>query len=138
MRKNFTAFELCKKIASLLEARGYRPELDTEELWVTCLVNGIKFAAHAPEDVLFGYSCEFNFGKALSDEDKESIANIFDEQEPVIFENLHFSKDGVLITTILPTDFIDAEFIDEVISSLHQEGELLGYLKANSITWEDN
>ena len=138
MRENFTDFELCKKIVSMLKTRGYRPEFDAEELWVTCFVNGIKFAAHAPEDDLFGYSCEFNFGKKLTDKDKESIARIFDEQDPVIFENLHFSEDGVLVTTILPTDFYDEEFIDEVISSLHQENALLAYLKTNFMTQEDN
>lgn len=138
MSKNFTAFELCKKMKNVLEARGCRTEFDTEDLWVTCLVNGIKFAAHAPEDTLFGYSCEFNFGRKLSDEDRESIARIFDEQEPVIFENLHFSEDGVLITTVLPTEFVDEAFIEEVISFLHQEGALLKHLKTNSITWEDN
>ena len=138
MNKNFTAFELCKKITDQLESRGHRPDFDAEELWVTCLANGIKFAAHAPEDGLFGYSCEFNFGRKLSDEDRESIAKIFDEQEPVIFENLHFSEDGVLVTTILPTDFYDEGFIEEVISSLHQENALLAYLKTNSMTQEDN
>ena len=138
MNKNFTAFELCKKMKNVLEARGCRTEFDTEDLWVTCLVNGIKFAAHAPEDTLFGYSCEFNFGRKLSDEDRESIARIFDEQEPVIFENLHFSEDGVLITTVLPTEFVDEAFIEEVISFLHQESALLKHLKTNSITWEDN
>ena len=138
MSKHFTAFELCKKMKNVLEARGCRTEFDTEDLWVTCLANGIKFAAHAPEDDLFGYSCEFNFGRKLSDEDRESIAKIFDEQEPVIFENLHFSEDGVLITTVLPTEFVDEEFIGEVILSLYQEGALLKHLKTNSITWEDN
>ena len=138
MSKNFTAFELCKKMKNVLEARGCRPEFDEEELWVNCIVNGIKFAAHAPEDGLFGYSCEFNFGKKLSDEDKESVVRVFDEQDPVIFENLHFSEDGVLITTILPAAFVDEAFIEEVISFLHQEGALLKHLKTNSITWEDN
>ena len=138
MRENFTDFELCKKITDLLESRGYHPEFDAEDLWVTCLVNGIKFAAHAPEDDLFGYSCEFNFGRKLSDEDRESIVKVFDEQEPVIFENLHFSEDGVLITTILPTELFDEDFVEEVISSLHQENALLAYLKTNSMTQEDN
>jgi hypothetical protein len=138
MRENFTELELCEKIVSMLKARGYCPEFDTEDLWVTCLVNGIKFAAHTPEDTLFGYSCEFNFGRKLSDEEKESIVRIFDEQEPVIFENLHFSEDGVLITTILPTEFFDEEFIEEVISSFHQKNALLEHLKTNSMTWEDN
>ena len=138
MSKNFTAFELCKKMKNVLEARGCRTEFDAEELWVTCFVNGIKFAAHAPEDGLFGYSCEFNFGRKMSEMDRENIAKIFDEQEPVIFENLHFSEDGVLITTILPTEFFDEEFIEEVISSFHQKNALLEYLKANSMTWEEN
>jgi hypothetical protein len=105
---------------------------------VTCLVNGIKFAAHAPEDGLFGYSCEFNFGRKMSEMDRESIAKIFDEQEPVIFENLHFSEDGVLITTMLPTEFFNEDFVEEVISSLHHENALLAYLKTNSMTQEED
>jgi hypothetical protein len=64
--------------------------------------------------------------------DKEEIAEIFDKEEPVIFENLHFSEDGVLITTVLPTEFYDEDVLNDAILALHQRGGLIEYLKTNS------
>ena len=138
MKSNMTNSEIMNKLCEMLSDRGYTYEYSKEDEWLECVVDGVLFAAHAPEDDLFGYSCQFNFKNPLSDKDKEEIAEIFDKEEPVIFENLHFSEDGVLITTVLPTEFYDEDLLNDAILALHQRGGLIEYLKTNSITVEEN
>lgn len=131
MKGTMTNSDIINKLCEMLSDSGYTYEYGKEDGWLECVVDGMLFAAYAPEDDLFGYSCQFDFKNSLSDRDKENIARMFDKEEPVIFENLHFSDDGVLITTVLPTEFYDEDLLDEVIRSLCHGGGLIEYLKTN-------
>ena len=132
MKGTMTNSDIINKLCEMLSDSGYTYEYSKEDGWLECVVDGVLFAAYAPEDDLFGYSCQFDFKKRLSDADKENIARMFDKEEPVIFENLHFSDDGVLITSVLPTEFYDEELLDDIVLALHERGGLIEYLKANS------
>ena len=138
MKGTMTNSDIINKLCEMLSDSGYTYEYGKEDGWLECVVDGMLFAAYAPEDDLFGYSCQFDFKNSLSDADKENIAKMFDKEEPVIFENLHFSDDGVLITTVLPTEFYDEDLLDEVIRSLRQSGGLIEYLKTNSKVEEED
>ena len=138
MKSNMTNSEIMNKLCEMLSDRGYTYEYSKEDGWLECVVDGMLFAAYAPEDDLFGYSCQFDFKKRLSDADKKNIAGIFNKEEPVIFENLHFSEDGVLITTVLPTEFYDEDVLNDAILALHQRGGLIEYLKSNSIAMKED
>lgn len=136
MKGTMTNSDIINKLCEMLSDSGYIYEYSKEDGWLECVVDGMLFAAYAPEDDLFGYSCQFDFKNSLSDADKENIARMFDKEEPVIFENLHFSDDGVLITTVLPTEFYDEDLLDKVIRSLRQSGGLMEYLKTNSTKYD--
>ena len=137
MKGIMTKSDIINKLCEMFSDSGYIYEYSKEDGWFECVVDGMLFAAYSPEDDLFGYSCQFDFKNSLSDADKENIARMFDKEEPVIFENLHFSDDGVLITTVLPTEFYDEDLLDDVILSIHQRGGLIEYLKINSKVEEE-
>lgn len=127
-----TNFDICKAATEFLLKRGYTPSFSEEELKVECDVDGINFSVYGLDDEhYFGYSCRFDYGRALSADEKDEVTKRFKNEEPVIFENLHFVEDGVILSCALPTEFFTEDDAEEVITSLHRTGGIIKYLKTN-------
>ena len=133
MKGTMTNFDICKAATEFILKRGYTPSFSEEELKVECDVDGINFSVYGLDDEhYFGYSCHFDYGRALSADEKDEVTKRFKNEEPVIFENLHFVEDGVLLSCALPTEFFTEDDVKEVITALHRTGGILKYLKSNS------
>ncbi len=131
-------FDICKKLVDIFVDSGYNPHFFEENTSIDCIANDIYFTAEPCEDDMFACYCEFYFEKELSSEEKGYVTKLFNDEEPVIFENLHFTDYSVLITMVLPTEFYDEDLLDDMVLALHKRGGVIEYLKTNSAVPEED
>lgn len=130
MNGTVSSVDLCRLAFDMLVERGCKPMLDENEPSVACAVNGAELLIGEVFGNTISFEYRLDLGREASPEEKEAMQKALDEQDPVIFEALHIYGRDVELCTLLPTELIRDDVIEDFISAPDQKGGIVEFIKS--------